>query len=199
VAERTPQVRRRARGLERFGLGLDPLDPEQSPRPPHRTHARTPAPPAAPDSIRSHSVRRRCHTNAKGRDASLTVRTRSLMVEPRDLGRASDPRLALGCTATDAPRPCTSIPTMWRKDVVLVDGGAEAAWEAFLDGYATRRAISAWERALIPAFGVLRDAWVTAIVGAYPRAYSRESAWLDDPEYWDGHVEIMRRIERASA
>jgi Ser/Thr protein kinase RdoA (MazF antagonist) len=90
---------------------------------------------------------------------------------------------------------------LWRKDVVLVDGGAEAAeaaWEAFLAGYATRRPMPARERALIPAFGVLRDVWVTAIVGAHPRAYPRESAWLDDPEYWDEHVEIMRRIERAS-
>jgi Ser/Thr protein kinase RdoA (MazF antagonist) len=88
---------------------------------------------------------------------------------------------------------------LWRKDVVLADGGAEAAWEAFLAGYATRRPIPARERAVLPAFGVLREAWVTAIVGLHPRAYPRESAWLDDPEYWDAHLELMRRIEGAEA
>jgi Ser/Thr protein kinase RdoA (MazF antagonist) len=86
----------------------------------------------------------------------------------------------------------------WRKRLLAQDGdAAPAEWSAFLAGYGAVRALSAEELAVIPALACLRAVWVMGLPALPSEAWG--AAWLTDPAYFAGHMEMIRRFARVAA
>jgi Ser/Thr protein kinase RdoA (MazF antagonist) len=94
--------------------------------------------------------------------------------------------------------PCAyDLACYWRWRVGLRpadDEPARAEWQAMLRGYQQVRALAPAELRAIPALATLRAVWVMALPAAPGATWGQD--WLLDPEYVDGHLEMIDRLSR---